>query len=126
VNRQEKMYVRNSFVTAVAYVVLVFVSIELLKRMPDTPWQLLIAALPMLPLIFGLRSFLNHLSSMDELQQRIQLQAIGFAAGATGMLTLTYGLLENAGLPRLSMIWVFPLLCLLWSGASILLARRYQ
>jgi hypothetical protein len=108
------------------YALLVFFSVELLKRMDEAPWRFLIAGLPMLPLIFAFRSFLRYLSTMDELQHRIQLQAIGFAAGAAGMLTLTYGFLENAGLPRLSMIWVFPLLCLLWGGASLLLTRRYQ
>src|SRR5690606_34891721 len=119
-------YIRNALLAAGLHILLTLVSITILKQTPATALRYLIAILPMLPLIFAFRSFLHQLANMDELQQRIQLQAIGFAAGAVGMITLTYAFLENAGLPQLSMIWVFPLMCLLWSGASWALARRYQ
>jgi hypothetical protein len=125
-NRHTQAYIRNSLIVAVIYILLVFASIQLLKQISNPSWRYLIAGLPLLPMIFAFRSFLHQLANMDELQQRIQLQAIGFAAGATAMLTMTYGLLENAGLPQLSMIYVFPLICLLWSGASFVLTRRYQ
>lgn len=121
-----RRYTRSFLLAVAIYMVLVFVSIEVLERLPETPWRIIIAVLPMFPLIFGTRAFMRYLLTMDELQQRIQLQAVAFAAGATGMLTLTYGFLENAGLPRLSMLWVFPLLCFLWGGASWILTRRYQ
>jgi hypothetical protein len=126
VNRHAQKYTRNVLLAFAGYAVLVIVSVWWLGQNPDGALRFLIAVLPMLPLIFGLRSFLRYLSTLDELQNRIQLQAIGFAAGATGMITLTYGFLENAGLPRLSMLWVFPLLCFLWGGASWLFTRRYQ
>ena len=125
-DRNSRIYARSFVLTFASYVVLVFISNELLKRMSDEPWRYLIAILPVLPLIFTVRAFTRYLDNLDELQQRIQLQALGFAAGATAMLTLTYGFLENAGLPPLSMLWVFPLLCVLWGGASIVLTRRYQ
>jgi hypothetical protein len=124
--RHEKAYLRNFLIAVGIYILLVILSVDLLERTPEVSWRFLIALLPMLPLIFGFRSFLRYLTSMDELQQRIQLQALGFAAGATGMITLTYGFLENAGLPRLSMLWVFPLISFLWGGASFILTRRYQ
>jgi hypothetical protein len=126
VHRHSQHYIRNALLAAGAHIILVLVSVTLLKQTSATALRYLIAILPMLPLIFAFRSFLHQLANMDELQQRIQLQAIGFAAGATGMITLAYAYLENAGLPQLSMIWVFPLICLFWSGASWALARRYQ
>jgi hypothetical protein len=124
-NRQAQHYIRDSLLAAGAHIILAYVSIMLLKQTSATALRYLIAILPMLPLIFAFRSFLHQLAHMDELQQRIQLQAIGFATGATGMITLTYGYLENAGLPQLSMIWIFPLICLLWAGASWAMTRRY-
>ncbi len=124
--RHEQQYIRNALLAAVAHIILALISITLLKQTSATALRYLIAILPMLPLIFAFRSFLHQLANMDELQQRIQLQAIGFAAGATGMITLTYAYLENAGLPQLSMIWIFPLICLLWAGASWAMTRRYQ
>jgi hypothetical protein len=125
-NQPDREFTRNFFLAMGVYVILVVLSAWLLKQTTDPLWRFVVAILPMLPLIFGLRSFIRYLGRIDELQQRIQLQAIGFAAGATAMLTLTYGFLENAGLPRLSMIFVFPLLCFLWGGASWYFTRRYQ
>jgi hypothetical protein len=123
---QSATYVRSFWLAFVVYMLLVFLSIEFLKRSPESTWRYLVAILPMVPVFFGLRPFLGYLGSMDELQQRIHLQALGFAAGATGMITLTYGFLENAGLPRLSMLWVFPILSFFWGGAIWVLMRRYQ
>ena len=125
-DRHERAYTRN-FLTAMAgYAPVLVLSIWLLGQVGDTPWRFAIAILPVLPLIFAFRAYLRFLATMDELQQRIQLQAVGFAAGATAMITFTYGLLENAGLPRLSWVWVFPIICALWGGASWFLTRRYQ
>ncbi|MEA1674025.1 hypothetical protein [Nitrospirillum sp. BR 11163] len=43
----------------------------------------------------------------------MQLVAIGFAFAGTALLTFTYGFLEVAGFPRLSMFMVWPLMVLL-------------
>lgn len=122
----ERIHTRNLLIAFIAYAALVILCITLLKNIDSLPPRLIIALLPMLPLLFGLRSFVINLGKMDELQQKIQLQAIGFAAGATAMLTMTYGFLEIAGLPQISKFWVFPLLCFLWGGASFVLTRKYQ
>ena len=45
-------------------------------------------------------AFVRFLGRMDELQRRIHLEALGFAFGATAILTFAFGLMENAGLPR--------------------------
>lgn len=125
-DQNARTYLRNFGLAMAAYVVLVTGSTWLLRMGVEGAWQYLLAILPVTPLLFALRAYLRYLGQLDELQQRIQLQAIAFAAGATGMLTLTYGFLENAGLPQLSMIWVFPLLMVLWGAASIFLTQRYQ
>jgi hypothetical protein len=124
--RHAQEYTRNFLLAMFGYTVFVLLSVWLLKQMPDTPWRYLIAIVPMLPLFFALRAYLRYLDRMDELQQRIQLQAVSFAAGATGMLTLTYGFLEGVGLPSLSYVWIFPLLIALWRLATAVLTRRYQ
>lgn len=123
-----KRYMRDFLLAMAAYSGLVVFSIWLLDQMPETAesvWRYGIAILPMLPLLFALAAFLRYLEQIDELQQRLQLQAISFAAGATGLITLTWGLLENTGLPHLSVIWVFPMMVALWGLAQIVLARRY-
>ena len=62
---------------------------------------------------------------MDELQRRIQLNASGFAAGATAIIALTYGFLENAGFPLISWIWIFPIMVGLWGLALPVASRKY-
>jgi hypothetical protein len=57
----------------------------------------LVAVSPAVPTIFALLAFLRFLTRMDELQRRIQLEALGFAFGVTAILTFAYGFLENAG-----------------------------
>lgn len=63
---------------------------------------------------------------MDELQRRIQLEGIAFAAGGAAILIFAYGFLESAGLPRLSLIWVFPLIVALWGLGLALASARHR
>lgn len=109
-----------------AYVVLLLVSIYLLQHNPEAPWRGLVAALPAIPACVALLIFVRYLGRMDELQRRIQLDAIAFAAGATAILTFTWGLLENAGFPHLSVIWVLPLMAALWGIGAGVAAYRYR
>jgi hypothetical protein len=109
-----------------AYILLLLLSVYLLQNNPTSPWRGVVAALPVLPTCLALLVFVRYLGRMDELQRRIQLDAIAFAAGATAILTFTWGLLENAGFPHLSLIWVLPLLVMLWGMATAVAARRYS
>jgi hypothetical protein len=90
------------------------------------PARALIAVAPVVPTIFALFAFVRFLGRMDELQRRIQLEALGFGFGATAILTFAYGFLENAGLPRLSYIWVLPAMVALWGIGGAVAARRYR
>jgi hypothetical protein len=109
-----------------AYVVLMLLSIYLLQRNPEAGWRGLVAVLPAIPATLVVLAVVRFVERMDELQRRIQLVAAGFAAGATAVLTFTWGLLENAGFPRLSMLWVFPLMCALWGIGAAVATYRYR
>jgi len=98
----------------------------LLRLAGDAWWRFPAAVLPVVPMALEVYVFLRYLNAIDELQQKIQLNAIGFAASLTGLITLTIGFLENAGLPRLSWTFVFPLMVALWSVGMILFTRRYS
>ena len=92
----------------------------------ESNWRYAVVLLPVLPLLLALRAYMRYLGRIDELQQRIQIQAIGFAAGSTGILTFALGLLETAGFPRVPLVWVFPIMIFLWGIASGVAARRYE
>ncbi|MGB1288958.1 MAG: hypothetical protein ACPG7F_20660 [Aggregatilineales bacterium] len=122
----EKRYMRRFAVSMSLYVVAVFLSVTILKTMPeDTLLRIPVALLPLLPVIPGMLAYLRYLRSMDELQQRIQLEAFGFSLAMTGLVTFTLGFLENAGLERISLTWVFPMLIMFWGVGQQIAARRY-
>ena len=67
------------------------------------------------------------LRRLDELQQRIQLEALALAFFGTGVLAAFYGFLENAGLPKLD--WgglTWPVMVVLWAGGMVIATRRYR
>lgn len=125
-NQYEKRYGRNLLGAVAAYVVLLVISIFLIGRIGESPWRFVVALLPMIPLGWGLAAYLRFLDQMDELQRRIQLNAVAFAAGAVGMFTFTLGLLENVGLPSMSLTWVFPLIIFCWGAAALYQERKYR
>jgi hypothetical protein len=109
-----------------AYVVLLISAVLILEAEPPLVLRYLVALLPVLPIAYGMWAYRRFLRGIDELQRRIQLDGLAFAVGGTGLLTVAWGFLELAGLPRLSTLWVFPILVWLWGLGSALAARRYQ
>ena len=125
-NKPTKTYIQQ-FVAAIAlYVLTLFISIRLMQALGDSPWRIPAALLPMIPIAMGVSAFLRFFREMDELQKQIQLEALAFAFAATGLLTFSYGLLQNAGLPQMSFIAVFPLMIALWGLGSFMASRRYE
>jgi hypothetical protein len=109
-----------------AYSILIIVSVTLLINNPTASWRGLVAVLPVIPATLVVLAVVRYIGRMDELQRRIHLDAIGFAFGATALLTFTWGLLENAGFPRLSMVWVLPLMAALWGIGAGVASYRYR
>ena len=118
-------YVREFGLAMAAYVVVLLASVSLLERV-DQPVKTLVALVPLVPAGFALMAYLRFLTRMDELGRRIQLEALAFGFGAAGMLTFAYGFLENAGFPRISYTWVFPLMIALWGIGGAVATRRYR
>ena len=109
------------------YGVLLVGSIELLTHVAiASPWRDLIALCPMAPAAAVAWIVLRELRRMDELQRRIQLEALGFSFAGTAILTFSYGFLEGLGYPKLSMFTVWPILAVLWVVGLVLARRRYQ
>jgi hypothetical protein len=125
-NKAARSYVTAFGASMAVYVVFLLVSIWLLKAPVAAPWRYPVAVLPVVPVAFALVAFLRFLNRMDELQRQIQLTAVGFSLGTVVMLTFTYGFLENAGLPRLSWIWIAPMAIATWGVSLAIASRRYR
>lgn len=122
----DKEFSRDMFLGMVAYVVVLFASIAYIKDHMDVPARFLIAILPMIPLIFVARASVRRLTRLDELQKQIQYSALAVTVLATALITLTYGFLENVGLPHVNVLWVWPLMGAIWGASSCIAARYYQ
>ena len=107
------------------YAALVGISGWLVDANPGADWRYAVAVLPMIPLAFALRDWVGGFRRSDELEQRIALESIGFAFGATALITLTYGFLQLAGLPDINWLFVWAVMGSCWIAGGRLARRRW-
>lgn len=122
-----KSYTREFLTAMIAYAVVLLVSVFLLKHGPSEAWwRIPLALTPIIPILFALRAFLRFFHRIDELQKRIQLEALALSFGATCVVTFGYGVLEYAGFPALNWTWVPTFMMVFWGiGTAIISLRRY-
>lgn len=118
---------------ALAYAGTLFVCVWLLKHpLADAPLPLrsLVALMPMVPVVWMIRVTVMTILARDEMQRRIDLEAIAIASLGVGLGSLSLALLTISGAwdisGRTALTWVFPALCLCYALARHWVARRYQ
>ena len=108
------------------YAVALVVSLVWLKAGVESPWNYAVAVLPVLP-AFGIPlAVVRYCQAMDELQLRIQLESLAFGFASTAIATFTYGFLQNAGLPEVSWVWVWPVMGVCWMVGTLAARWRYR
>src|SRR5262245_14309204 len=110
-NQVVKRYFKEFGTAMTAYVVVLIASVTVLNNveLPQIA-KIAVVLLPIIPVIFVIITMLRVLRNSDELIQRIQLQAVVFSAITTGLITFTYGFLENIGFPPFPTIWILPMM----------------
>lgn len=78
------------------------------------PLRLLLAVSPMLPAIFICAIVVRNIRHLDEMQRKLQFEALAVAFAGTALITFGYGFLEGAGFPKISMFAVWPVMAGLW------------
>jgi hypothetical protein len=121
-----KRYLKEFGGSMAAYAVMVPISVRMLRGHEHTPLGYAIAFLPIIPSALALWAFMRMFRNLDELQRRIQLEAVAFSFLATCLITLTWAFQQNAGLPRFDVSWVAPLLIMLWGLGLGIAKRRYE
>ena len=104
------------------YTVLLIVAIKYAPGLSDKSLRTALWVSPMLGFGLALLAIIKALRRMDEYSHIRSLEAIAIAAAVTAGWTFTYGLLENAGYPRLSMFTVWPVMGAVWGG--VVMVRR--
>jgi len=121
-----KRYLKEFLPAMAVYALMVPASIWLLKRHEHSSLRFLFAVLPVIPSVFAMWAAIRYFRGLDELQLRIQFEGLAFSFLATCLIALTWGFLQNAGLPHADVIWVTPVLVGLWGVGACIAKRRYQ
>lgn len=93
---------------------------------PTGALKLAINLAPMLGAIAAAWAILRGLWRMDEMQRRIQFDAIAISFLGTALITFGWGFAEGAGLPHLRAFAVWPIMGTLWGIGSLIAIRRYR
>jgi hypothetical protein len=100
----------------VLYVLVLLASIYLGKRMEPGVLRTLVLVSPAVPMFLSVWVIARQFGRMDEFIRMRSLESLSIAAAITAGLALTYGFLESAGFPHLSMFWVWGVMGLAWGA----------
>lgn len=103
-------------------------AVWLLRGDRDLPTALMALAIafPTAVGVAAVTAYLNFLRNTDEMLRKIQLEALAIAFGVYALLSMTYPLLEAAGLLVLEVGDLFAAVLFVWGGAQLYGARRYR
>jgi hypothetical protein len=128
-----RTYLKTFIPAMLAYVGVLFASILISKKLgPDVSVYLraMLALSPVVPIIFVCAALIRFLRDSDELERKIELEAIALSGLFTGVIFLCLGFLANSGIIYLDgagvAIWVFPCLFGLYGVAKCFASWRYR
>ena len=128
--RLRRRYTRELMASMAVYVLVLFASIWLLRRVDAPALRAAVAIAPVLPIGFAMRAMVRYIRDTDEMQQRIELEAVSIATLLVSMLYMAGGFLQSARVIDVpagaAMIWLFPLVCFSYGIAKALVSRRYR
>jgi hypothetical protein len=122
----KRAYHRDLCLSMAVYIVLLFGAIHFGRPMDAGILRTAILVTPMIGFGLMIRTIARQFARIDEYQRLKMLESVAIATAITAGLSFTYGFLETAGFPRLSMFTVWMVLCGSWGLVCIvrsLLAR---
>ncbi|MGE6662705.1 hypothetical protein ACQKEK_18475 [Pseudomonas sp. NPDC077408] len=122
----KKRFLVQFWLAMAVYAGAVIASSLLLAQVQDGALRIASALLPVLPMIAVATVVIRHIRHLDELARKIHLEGLAVAFVGTALVTFSYGFLETAGFPRLSMFMVWSLMGPLWAVGSFFAWRRYR
>ena len=108
------------------YAAVLLPSCHFLKTHPDSRWRVPVAVAPVLPIAFIVVASIRRVREMDELAQRKYLEAGAFAYPAMIVLSITYGFLQNVGMPAVNWMYVGVWMFVLFGLGQMLAWLRYR
>jgi hypothetical protein len=120
--RVAKAYFIELMTALLVYTVLLLAAIRYGRPMQDGWIRTLVLVSPMIGFGMMIRTVARHVARIDEYQRMRMLENLAIATAITGAVTFTYGFMETAGFPKLSMFYVWIVMGL--SVAAVNLARK--
>ncbi len=121
----KKQYRIRFVVAMLAYIAIIYPVTSAADHASGT-WKILLALTPLIPLIVLFASAIQMIRSIDELERQIHLEALAISAGATALLSITYGFLEVAHFPHPSAWFTYGAVMLGWLVATPFVTRKYK
>jgi hypothetical protein len=112
--------------SGVVFLFVLLVAIYLLENEPRDTFSMVIAFAPAIPGLFFFVFMADAISRLDELQRRIQVEAIAIGFGISLLLTMVYGLLGLAGLPQASWLYVSFIMIFSWLVGKLWIRWKYR
>jgi hypothetical protein len=125
--RVARAYRFDLWTSIAVYVVLLLASIRYGRPMDDGALRTVVLLSPMIGFGMMIRAIARHVARIDEYQRLRMLESVALAFAITGAVTFSYGFLETAGFPKLSMFSVWIVMGASWGLVNLvrgLFARR--
>ena len=81
---------------------------------------------PMLGIVGCVWAIIRHLRRLDEMQRRIQLEALAISFAGSAFGSLAWGFAESAGAPHLPTFLIWPIMAVLWGVGGFIAHRQYR
>jgi hypothetical protein len=120
--RLAKIYLRELLGALALYTILLMAAIKFGRPMAEGVLRTAVLMSPMIGFGAALWAIVRQIQRADEYVRMRLLENVSLAAAITAGLTFSYGFLETAGYPKLSMFVVWCVLCL--SVCAVQLVRK--
>lgn len=115
-----RAYHRELGLAFVVYVVLLFCAIRFGRPMAEGTLRTIVLLTPMIGFGLAIWAIARHVRRVDEYIRQTFLETFAIAAAITAAVTFSYGFLETAGYPRISMFAVWMVMGGSWGLVCII------
>ncbi len=95
-----KRYIKEFSSSMAAYTIVVYISVWLLKHRVHSPLRFLVAVLPVVPAVLAMWAAIRYFPRARRTTAPHSVRRLAFSFLATCLIALSWGFLQNAGLPR--------------------------
>ena len=126
-NPKMRPYTRELGGALVIYAALLVASIYLTRALhPGGLARYAIVLTPMLGIVACVWAIVRQLRRLDEMQRRIQLEALAISFAGFAFGSLAWGFAESAGAPHLPTFLIWPVMAALWVVGGFIAHRQYR